>query len=294
MIVRTPEERFENLPDFPYEPHHVEVNGLRMHHVDVGKGKETFVLLHGEPTWSFLYRKMIPKLSEAGRVVAPDFVGFGRSDKFTRREDYTVEMHCAQLAGLFEKLKLREVTLVVHDWGGIIGLSVAARHPEWFRRLVVLNTFLPTGDEPKTEAFLAWRSMVEKKELVASRSVQNGTRTALPDDVLAAYDAPFPDASYKAGIQAFPLMVPMSPTDPGAGFIKQTIELLKAWHKPTLVAFAPQDPILGAAAGFFKKLVPGARNYKKVNVWKALHFLQEDKGEELAEKIVEFVDASPA
>lgn len=289
-VIRTPEECFSNIPDFPYTPRYLEIEGKRIHYIDEGEGPETLLCLHGEPTWAFLYRKMIPIFLEAGfRVVAFDFLGFGRSDKLTERDEYSFQMHFDTMVKILEGLDLKDLTSINHDWGGVIGLPVAAFHPDRFKRLVILNTFLPTGEEPVTEGFLAWRKVAETKELSASRSVQNGTKTDLPQEVLDAYDAPFPDANYKAGMQVFPLLVPLSPKDPGAAKIKEARTLLAKWEKPAVVLFAPSDPVLGAAQGFFKNLIPTEKDQPRKSIWKADHFLQEDKGEEVAHEIIAFV-----
>lgn len=291
-LIRTPDERFVDLPDFPYAPRHEVVLGRRVHYVDEGTG-DLVVCLHGEPTWAFLYRKMIPALTDAGlRVVAPDFVGFGRSDKYTERAEYSFQMHYETLEAFFEARDLRAVNLVVHDWGGLIGLSFAARHPGRVARLIVLNTFLPTGEEPVSPGFKAWRRVAATKELVASRSVANGTVTgsALPQAVLDAYDAPFPDARFKAGMQTFPLLVPLAPEDPGAAELKETRRLLQGWAKPAIVIFSTEDMVLGAADGLMRRLIPTAGDQPKVRVRKAGHFLQEDNGEEVAGHVIDFLE----
>ncbi len=290
-VIRTPDDCFSNLPAFPYAAHYVTIDGLRIHYIDEGTG-QIVLCLHGEPTWAFLYRKMIPLLTTAGyRVIAPDFVGFGRSDKYVQREAYSFQMHYKILLGLIYALKLQEITLIVHDWGGLIGLPVAAFNPAPFARLVILNTFLPTGEEKVTEGFLAWRMIAEKKELIASRSLKHGCFNGedLPEDVIRAYDAPFPDARYKAGMQAFPLLVPIAPTDPGAKEMKDARRKLRSWNKPAIVIFAPDDPVLGAAGDFFRKLLPTAKDQPIIRIRKALHFLQEDKGEEVAQHIIDFI-----
>ncbi|WP_245177415.1 haloalkane dehalogenase [Geodermatophilus sp. DF01-2] len=220
-VLRTPEERFAGLPDFPYEPAYVELDGgLRVAYVEAGPADgETVLLLLGEPSWSFLYRRMIPVLTDAGlRVVAPDLIGFGRSDKPARREDYSYAGHVAWMRqALFDRLDLREATLVGQDWGGLIGLRLVAENPDRFARVVVANTGLPTGEHPMSEAFLAWqRFSQESPRFDVGRIVANGTVGGLTPEVVAAYDAPFPDDSYKAGARAFPALVPTRPDDPAA------------------------------------------------------------------------------
>ncbi len=291
-IIRTPDERFNNLPNFPFDQHYVTCMGLRVHYVDEGKGP-VILCLHGEPTWAFLYRKMIPLFVQVGyRVIAPDFIGFGRSDKIVQQDAYSFQLHYNILRAFIATLKLKDITLIVHDWGGLIGLPVATFNPTEFARLVILNTFLPTGEEKVTGGFLAWRAVAQKKELIASLSVKNGCFAGkdLPADVLRAYDAPFPDVRYKAGMQAFPLLVPLTPTDPGAKELKETREKLRSWSKPAIVIFAPDDPVLGGASDFFRKLIPTVKDQPIIRIRHALHFLQEDKGEEIAQHIIDFLD----
>ncbi|MFQ5980844.1 MAG: haloalkane dehalogenase [Candidatus Heimdallarchaeota archaeon] len=291
-VIRTPEERFSKLVNFPYEPRYMEINNLRVHYVDEGNG-EPILCLHGEPTWAYLYRKMIPILTEAGhRVVAPDFIGFGRSDKFTEMSDYTFEMHYSTMVAFIETLDLTNITFVAQDWGGVIGLAVAANHPDRFARLVILNTFLPTGEEPPSEGFKLWRNIAATRELIASLTIQNGSVAGpdLPQGVLDAYDAPFPDKRYKAGMQAFPLIVPLSLDDPGAAEIKEARQRLSQWNKPALVMFSDKDPVLGAAVRFFRRLIPTTADQPEITIKDAGHFLQEDKGEEIARHIVDFLE----
>lgn len=294
-VVRTPEERFDNLPDFPFEPHHVEINRLRVHYVDEGKG-ETILCLHGEPTWSFLYRKMILMLSAKHRVIAMDFIGFGRSDKFTEREAYSFQMHRDTLAGFIDALALDQITLVVHDWGGLIGLTVAGELPERFARLVIMNTGLPTGDEQASEAFLRWREFAESTldlpiGLVIYMGMAHGDRLA--PEVIAAYEAPFPDASYKAGAAVWPLLVPIHPNDPGAAEMRRAREVFSKWSKPVLVMFSDSDPITRGADRFFRTLIPTAKDQPEIVFRDAGHFLQEEKGDEIAQHTLDFIARTP-
>ncbi len=291
-VLRTPEERFENLPGYPFVPNYVEIAGLRMHYVDEGpRDAEPVLLLHGEPSWSFLYRKMIPIFVEAGlRAVAPDFFGFGRSDKPASRDDYSYQFHVDSLWRLIEALGLSDITLVGQDWGGLIGLRVAAEHPERFSRIVAANTFLPTGDQPPGEAFLRWqRFSQEAPELPIGRIVNGGCVSELPADVIAAYDAPFPDERYKAGARAFPLLVPTRPDDPASEPNRRAWQVLERWEKPFLTAFSDSDPITRGADAVFRARVPGARGQPHVTIEGAGHFLQEDRGETLARAIVNFI-----
>lgn len=290
-VLRTPDERFTGLPDFPYEPHYVEVadgegGTLRIHHLDVGPSHgETVLLMHGEPSWSFLYRKMIAVLVAAGlRCIAPDLVGFGRSDKPARRDDYTYGAHVEWMRqALFDQLDLGGLTLVGQDWGGLIGLRLVAEHPERFERIVAANTGLPTGDQPMGEAFMRWQQFSQQvPEFHAGGIVRGGCRTELAPEVVAAYDAPFPDESYKEGARQFPLLVPTSPDDPAAPANRAAWEVLSSWEKPFLTAFSDSDPVTAGGFRAFQDRVPGARGQPHATIEGAGHFLQEDKGAELA------------
>jgi haloalkane dehalogenase len=292
MPYRTPEERFDDLPDFPFAPNYVPVgDDLRMHYVDEGTGSP-LLCLHGEPTWAYLYRHTIPPLAEEHRVVVPDFIGFGRSDKWTAVDDYSFERHYETLRIFVEALDLTDVTLVVQDWGGLLGLAYAARQPERVARLVVLNTFLPTGEEEKSPAFLRWRRFVERtSDLPIGRIIRQGLADPdrLSDAAAAAYEAPFPTPASKAGAVAWPLLVPMTPDDPGAEAMRETRARLAEWSKPAFVLFAPEDPILGGARDFFLDLLPTAREQPDVTVDDAGHFLPEEKGPLLARHVLDFV-----
>jgi haloalkane dehalogenase len=295
--LRTPDERFANLPGYPFAPRYVEVDGLRVHYVDEGPpGAPPILLLHGEPSWSYLYRKMIPILTAAGhRAVAPDLVGFGRSDKPVRREDYTYQRHVDWMRGVVEGLDLRGITLVCQDWGGLIGLRLAAEHGERFARIVAANTFLPTGDVAPGPAFFAWKEYSQTTpDFHVGGIVRGGCVTELQPEVEAAYDAPFPDDRYKAGARRFPVLVPVSPDDPAAAPNRRAWEALGRWRKPFLTAFSDQDPITRGGDRFFQQAIPGAAGQPHATITGAGHFLQEDRGEELARVVVDFIARTPA
>ncbi len=288
-ILRTPEARFAGLPAFPYAPRRVDVGGLDMAYIDEGPpGAPPVLLLHGEPSWSFLYRKMIPVLVEAGlRAVAPDLIGFGRSDKPAERAAYTYARHVAWVRAFVRALDLRGITLVGQDWGGLIGLRLAAEEEDRFARLVASNTFLPTGREPVSEAFLRWRKhSQEAPELNVGKIIARSCVAPVPPEVIAGYEAPFPDESYKAGARQFPLLVPIAPDDPAAEANRAAWAVLSRGGKPFLTAFSDGDPITRGGDVFLRMAIPGARG---VTVTGAGHFLQEDKGEELARIVVDFV-----
>jgi haloalkane dehalogenase len=301
QVLRTPEERFTALPDFPYAPVYVTFDGedgvpLRIAVVDEGPSDgEVVLLLHGEPSWSFLYRRMIPVLTAAGlRVIAPDLVGFGRSDKPADRADYTYARHVDWMRqALFDGLGLTDLTLVGQDWGGLIGLRLVAEHPERFARVVVANTFLPTGDHPVSEAFLRWqRFATESPKFDIGRVVAGAVTTPLAQEIVAAYDAPFPDDAYKAGARAFPALVPTRPDDPAAAANRSAWEVLARWDKPFLTAFSDGDPVTAGGDRAFQQRVPGAQGMPHTTL-RGGHFLQEDAGPELARAVVDLVAATP-
>jgi haloalkane dehalogenase len=300
--LRTPDDRFTELPDFPWTPRYVEVadgdgGALRVACIDEGpREAEPVLLLHGEPSWSFLYRRMIPVLLGAGlRVVAPDLVGFGRSDKPAEPSDYTYARHVEWVrAAVLDELGLTGITLVGQDWGGLIGLRLVAEHPDRFARVVVANTGLPTGDSPMSDAFLAWQRFAQTApQFQVGRIISNGTATELPPEVVAAYDAPFPDDSYKAGARAFPALVPTRPDDPASDANRAAWEALASWRKPFLTAFSDGDPITGGGDRIFRKLVPGAEGMPHTTLRGGGHFLQEDVGPGLAEVVVDLIAATP-
>jgi haloalkane dehalogenase len=307
-VLRTPDERFDNLPGWTFEPHHVDVDAgdgsetqLRVHYVDeapmADTSGETVLLLHGEPSWGYLYRKMVPILVGAGhRCVVPDLVGFGRSDKPTPRTEYTYQRHVDWLQeALIDQLQLDDITLVAQDWGGLLGLRLVAEHPDRFARVVAANTFLPTGDRDPGPAFLAWRKYSQDTpEFHVGGIVRGGCRTELDEATVAAYDAPFPDDSYKEGARQFPVLVPISPDDPAAEANRRAWEVLAGWRKPFLTAFSDQDPITAGADRVFRKLVPGTEGQPHTTIEGGGHFLQEDRGEQLAEVVASFIAGTPA
>ncbi|HUH05236.1 MAG TPA: haloalkane dehalogenase [Kofleriaceae bacterium] len=293
--VRTPDERFANLPGYDFAPHYCDVGGLRMHYLDEGPRDGTPVLLlHGEPSWSFLYRHMIPVITAAGfRAIAPDLIGFGRSDKPTAREAYTYQAHVAWMEAFIEQLGAGELTLVCQDWGGLIGLRLVAFHPTWFARVVAANTFLPTGREPVPDAFRAWRQFSQTTpSFDVGRIVNGATTTDLTPEVIAGYDAPFPDDSYKAGARAFPVLVPIEPNDPEGVINQQAWAELMKLDKPCLTAFSDKDPITRGADRLIQAAIPGARNQPHTTICGGGHFLQEDRGAELARVVCDFIAAT--
>lgn len=291
-ILRTPDERFVNLPDYNFAPHYAQVAGLRIHYLDEGPPEgEVVLLMHGEPSWSYLYRKMIPVITAAGyRAVALDLVGFGRSDKPALRSDYTYQKHIDWLGGWLQAVGLKDVTLMCQDWGGLLGLRLVAEFPDLFKRVIVANTGLPTGDQPPSQAFLNWQQYSQQTPQFEAGWIVNGAVVnKLSDAVKAAYDAPFPDDSYKAGARQFPLLVPTSPDDPAAHANRQAWRVLAQWQKPFLCAFSDSDPVTAGGDKIFQKLVPGTQGQPHTTIVGAGHFLQEDKGPELAQVIVNFM-----
>ena len=286
-VFRTPDERFGGLPGYDFAPNWFDADGLRLHYVDEGSG-DPVVCFHGEPTWAYLYRKMLPVLRDGGqRVICPDYAGFGRSDKPTDRGWYSYDRHVELVSALLGSLDLREATVVVQDWGGPIGLRWAVENADRVARLVVLNTGLFTGRVSK--GFLAWRDFAERNpDLPVGFVIQGATSSELPDDVVAGYEAPFPTPESKAGAAQFPLLVPTSDDEVGATEMRAVADELSRWDKPALVAFSDSDPVFPypRAGEAFCDLVPGAG--EQVKIEGAAHFLQEDRGERIAEEIVSF------
>lgn len=301
QTLRTPDERFDGLPDFPFEPHYAEVTAddgtaLRVHHLDEGpRDAAPVLLMHGEPTWSYLYRHMVPTLVDAGhRVVVPDLVGFGRSDKPTEQTDHTYARHVHWMRQLvFDRLDLRDITFFGQDWGGLIGLRLVAAEPDRIARVVVGNTGLPTGHGKPTDAFLEWqRFSRESPSFPIGKIIANGTTGGLTDEEVAAYDAPFPDDSYTAGARMMPSLVPTSTDDPESPANIAAWQVLERFEKPWLCAFSDGDPITKGGDKPFRERIPGAQGQPHTTIEGGGHFLQEDRGVEIARVIADFITAT--
>ena len=299
--LRTPDSRFVGLSDYSFAPHYVddgegEGGTLRVHYVDEGpRDAAPVLLLHGEPSWSYLYRHMIPVLTAAGhRCIAPDLVGFGRSDKPTEQADYTFARHVAWMReALFDRLDLRDITLFAQDWGGLVGLRLVGEQPDRFARVVVGNTGLPTGDRKPNDAFLAWQKFSRESPMFdVGRIVNGGCVTELSDAIVAAYDAPFPDDTYKAGARIFPSLVPTGPGDPAEAANQAAWAVLRQFDRPFLCTFSDGDPITRGGERAFLGTVPGAQGQPHTTITGAGHFLQEDKGPELARIIIDLIAAT--
>ena len=293
-ILRTPEARFENLSDFPYTPHYIEVGGLRIAYIDEGPRTAPVVLLmHGEPSWSYLYRKMIPVLLQAGyRVVAPNLVGFGRSDKPARKSDYSYLNHVQWMKAWMERVDLQGATLFCQDWGSLIGLRMVAELPDRFARIVLANGGLPTGTTETPKAFRIWRAFaVYSPWFPIGRIVKSGCALGLTPQEIAAYDAPFPSRKYKVAARLFPTFVPTTPDDPERQNNERAWEFFKQCQKPFLTLFSNRDPVTRGGHKMWQKLVPGAQGQPHAVTRGAGHFLQEDKGVEVAQAIDAFIKA---
>lgn len=294
QFLRTPDDHFNNLPDYDFSPNYVEVSGgLRMHYVEANPAGTAGVIvcLHGEPSWSYLYRKMIPGLTAAGfRVIAPDLIGFGRSDKPIQESDYTYQRHVNWVKELlFDHLDLQQINCFVQDWGGLIGFRLLAENPARFARVIAANTFLPTGDQDLGPAFSQWREMAKTlNPFPVSGILQMASLTNLKPAELAAYDAPFPDERYKAGVRIFPQLVPATPDDPAAPANRAAWEQLRRSNIPLLTLFSDTDPITRGAEKFLQKGIPGAQGQPHKIMTKGGHFLQEDCAEALVPEMVSF------
>lgn len=289
--IRTPEDRFINLPGYNFSGKYLHFeDGLRLHYLDEGsKGQPVVLLLHGEPSWSYLYRKMIPKLSDSGfRVIAPDLIGFGKSDKLIDPNEYSYQEHVKWIAQLVESLDLTEMLLFCQDWGGLIGLRLLTEMEDRFSFVIASNTFLPTGVTPMPDSFLKWRAYSQHStSFDIGKIIDMGTVHPLSEAVKEAYNAPYPSEEYKAGARIFPSLVPVDFNDPEALKNRNAWERLKHWKKPFLTIFGDSDDIMKGAEKIFQNTIPGTKgqNHKILN---AGHFIQEDAGEELAELILEF------
>jgi haloalkane dehalogenase len=303
-VLRTPDERFADLSDFPFEPKYLEIASgvddtlLRVHYLDEGPADAAPILLmHGEPTWSYLYRFMIPSLVAAGhRCVVPDLIGFGRSDKPSDTGDYSYARHVNWMgAALFENLDLRDITFFGQDWGSLVGLRLVAAEPDRYARVVIGNGGMPDGARPLGEAFLAWQKFSkESPAFVISQIINGGCTTDLSGDVLAAYDAPFPDETYKVAARIMPSLVPTGPDDPAAADNQAAWQVLDAFHKPFLCAFSDSDPITKGGERVLLRRIPGTNGQAHTTIVGAGHFLQEDRGPDLAEVVIDFIAATTA
>ena len=300
QTLRTPDERFADLPDYPFTPHYVDVDDqdggtLRVHYLDEGpRDRHPILLMHGEPSWSYLYRKMIPGLVEDGhRCIAPDLVGFGKSDKPTEQSDYTYARHVAWMqAVIVDHLDLRDATFFGQDWGGLVGLRLVAADPDRFARIIIGNTGLPTGEHAPSDAFLAWQKFSQTTPVFdVGFLLQSATLTELTPGEVAAYDAPFPDDSYLAGARIFPALVPTSPDDPAAGDNRAAWEVLRRWEKPLICCFSDSDPVTAGGDKPFRSLVPGAEGQPHVTVERAHHFFQEDAAPQLNRIVLDAIAA---
>ncbi|MCH7699713.1 MAG: haloalkane dehalogenase [Chloroflexi bacterium] len=300
--LRTPDDRFENLPGYDFEPNYIEVpdgegGQLRVHYIDEGPADANPVLMmHGEPSWCYLYRKMIPGIVAAGhRAVAPDLIGFGRSDKPAEKSDYTFQRHVDWMTSWLEQMDLQNITFFGQDWGSLIGLRLVAENPDRFARVIIGNGGLPTGEGTPGKAFMAWQKFSQESPTFdIGRLINGATTTKLSDDIVAAYDAPFPDDTYKAGARIFPSLVPTTPDDPAAPANRKAWEVLMKWEKPFLTTFSDSDPVTKGGERAFQGRVPGAKDQLHVTIENAGHFLQEDKGEELARIVVDFMAQTKA
>ena len=297
--LRTPDDRFVDLPNYPFTPNYVDIDDqdggtLRVHYLDEGPADGPVVLaMHGEPSWSYLYRKMIPALVAGGaRVIAPDLVGFGKSDKPTEKSDYTYARHVAWMQeAIIDHLDINDITFFGQDWGGLVGLRLVAENPDRFARVVIGNTGLPTGEHRPSEAFLAWQKFSQESPVFPiGKLLQGATNTELSEGEVAAYDAPFPDDSFTAGARIFPSLVPTSPDDPAAGANRAAWKVFQQWDKPFVCCFSDGDPVTAGGDGAFIESVPGARSQPHSTIANAHHFFQEDAAPELAQIVLDAIN----
>jgi len=299
-FLTTPEHCFEQIVDFSYAPHFLQVDdneggSLKLHYIDEGpKDANVVLMLHGEPSWAYLYRKMIDPVVAAGyRVIAPDLIGFGKSDKPTERSDYTYQRHLDWVRQVVIQLNLKDITLVCQDWGGLLGLRLVAEHADLFARVLAANTMLPTGDHAASDAFLNWQTFSQQVEVFpVSGIIKGATVSPLSTEVMAAYDAPFPDETFKAGVRQFPLLVPTTPDDPASEANRLAWQTLQQFHKPFITAFSDSDPVTSGGDKIMQKLIPGCQGQAHTTIEKGGHFLQEDQGKQLAEVLLTFMNAN--
>jgi haloalkane dehalogenase len=300
--LRTPDSRFDAIPELVYRPNYLDVEAgdgtqLRIHYLDEGPGgMDPLLMLHGEPSWAFAYRRVIAACAGAGlRCVAPDMIGFGRSDKLVEAGDHTYQRHVTWMMQFIDTLKLQRITLLCHDWGGLIGLRLVAEHPDQFARVIATNTTLPTGNRLPPEAFVAWQRLSQgDSDLAVGSLVQSACVSRLTPDVIAAYDAPFPDQTYKAGIRRMPMLVPVHPDDPASAANRSAWRSLSTFEKPFLTVFSDRDPFTAGAERSFQRRIPGAIGQPHRILPNVGHFIQEDAGDELARIILSFVRTESA
>jgi haloalkane dehalogenase len=300
QFLTTPEHCFEQIADFSYAPHFLQVDdneggSLKLHFIDEGpKHANVVLMLHGEPSWAYLYRKMIDPVVAAGyRVIAPDLIGFGKSDKPTEHSDYTYQRHLDWVRQVVIQLNLKDITLVCQDWGGLLGLRLVAEHADLFARVLAANTMLPTGEHAASAAFLNWQTFSQQVEVFpVSGIIKGATVLPLSPEVMAAYDAPFPDETFKAGVRQFPLLVPTTPDDPASEANRLAWQSLQQFHKPFITAFSDSDPVTSGGDKIMQKLIPGCQGQAHTTIEKGGHFLQEDQGKQLAEVLLTFMNAN--
>jgi haloalkane dehalogenase len=298
-VLRTPDERFAALVDYPFAPHYVDIadpnhGPLRLHYVDEGpRGAKPVLMMHGEPSWSYLYRHMIPPVAAAGyRVLAPDLIGFGKSDKLSEREDYSYQAHVDWMSAWLLALDLTDITLFCQDWGGLIGLRLVAAFPDRFARVIAGNTFLPTGDTPASDGFLNWQQFSQMVPVFPAGGIlRGGSAKPLQDGAEAAYDAPFPDETYKAGARQFPMLVPVTPDNPASAANRAAWQVLERFDKPFITAFSDLDPVTGGADAILQARIPGAKGQPHRTIKGGGHFLQEDCSPELVKVIMDALRA---
>ncbi|GAC04155.1 haloalkane dehalogenase [Paraglaciecola chathamensis] len=301
QYLRTPDACFEGLTAYPFKPNYLFVDDfdggeVRMHYLDEGsKDGEVVLLLHGEPSWSFLYRNMIAPITDKGyRVIVPDLIGFGRSDKPTKRSDYTYQRHLDWLRNILSQLSLENITLVCQDWGGLLGLRLVAEHPDKFARVLAANTMLPTGDHAPGEAFMKWRTFSQEvAEFPVAGIIKGATVTELAPSVLEGYNAPYPSEEHKAGVRQFPLLVPITTDDPQTENNRAAWQTLKRFSKPFLTAFSDSDPITAGGDKIMQKLIPGTQGQSHTTITNGGHFLQEDQPQQLAQVLLQFINDNP-